>query len=97
MATAGRLSASVVTHHIAAVSVGLRQGRALLDLSYEEDATADVDMNIVMNDAGEFIEVQGASEGAAFNRDQLDAMLALAAAGIGTLIDRQRQSRKHPQ
>ena len=97
LATAGRLSASVVTHHIAAVSVGLRQGRALLDLSYEEDAAADVDMNIVMNDAGEFIEVQGASEGAAFNRDQLDAMLALAAAGIGTLIDRQRQSRKHPQ
>ena len=97
LVTAGRLGASAIIHTVAAVSVGVHHGRALLDLSYEEDATADVDMNVVMNDTGDFIEVQGTGEGATFSRDQLNTMLTLAGTGIDTLIDIQRQAREqHP-
>ena len=97
LVAAGRLGASAITHPVAAVSVGVHQGRVLLDLCYEEDTAADVDMNVVMNDTGDFIEIQGTGEGATFNRDQLNAMLAHAGAGIDILIDLQRQARKqHP-
>ena len=97
LVAAGRLGVSAIIHPVAAVSVGVHQGRVLLDLCYEEDTAADVDMNVVMNDTGDFIEIQGTGEGATFNRDQLNAMLAHAGAGIDTLIDLQRQARKqHP-
>jgi ribonuclease PH len=77
---------------IAAVSVGIYQGTPVLDLDYREDSEAETDMNVVMNEAGAFIEVQGTAEGHAFRRDELDAMLALATAGSAQLIEFQRQS-----
>ena len=78
--------------HVAAVSVGIYQGTPVLDLDYREDSEAETDMNVVMNDAGSFIEVQGTAEGHAFRRDELDAMLELAAAGSAQLIELQRHS-----
>ena len=75
---------------VAAVSVGICGGRPVLDLDYVEDAEAETDMNVVMNDAGAFIELQGTAEGHAFRRDELDALLALAAGGIRQLIELQR-------
>ena len=77
---------------IASVSVGVYQGTPVLDLDYAEDSNAETDMNVVMNDGGAFIEVQGTAEGHAFRRDELDAMLALAEAGIGELIEKQREA-----
>ena len=74
---------------IAAVSVGVYNGQAVLDLDYAEDSSAETDMNVVMNEAGGFIEVQGTAEGHAFRRDELDAMLNLAAAGIGEITQAQ--------
>jgi ribonuclease PH len=79
-----------LTDHCAAVSVGIVEGECRLDLPYIEDAGAEVDMNIVMNGAGGFIEVQGTAEGAAFAREQLDTLLDLASGGIGELIELQR-------
>ena len=75
---------------VAAVSVGLVDGAARLDLCYEEDAGAEVDCNIVMTGEGQLVEVQGTAEGAPFGRDQLDAMLDLAAKGIAELTEIQR-------
>jgi len=72
--------------HVAAVSVGVYRGAVVLDLDYPEDSEAETDMNIVMNDAGRFIEVQGTAEGHAFSDDELNAMLALARKGIGEII-----------
>lgn len=80
----------VLRDSVAAVSVGLVGGEPRLDLSYEEDAGADVDFNVVMTGAGELVEVQGTAEGAPFGRGELDAMLDLAAAGIGALTEIQR-------
>ncbi len=77
---------------VAAVSVGIYQGTPVLDLDYREDSEAETDMNVVMNEAGAFIEVQGTAEGHAFRRDELDAMLALATTGSAQLIELQRQS-----
>ncbi|HHI81981.1 MAG TPA: ribonuclease PH [Rhizobiales bacterium] len=74
---------------LASVSVGIYEGVPVLDLDYAEDSNAETDMNVVMNDAGAFIEVQGTAEGHAFRRDELDAMLALAEKGIGELIEKQ--------
>ncbi len=74
---------------LASVSVGIYEGAPVLDLDYAEDSNAETDMNVVMNDAGAFIEVQGTAEGHAFRRDELDAMLALAEKGIGELIEKQ--------
>jgi len=76
---------------VSAISVGIVNGELLLDLCYEEDSRADVDMNIVMTDAGEFVEVQGTGEESAFSRKQLDAMLALAELGCRKLIDVQKE------
>jgi ribonuclease PH len=72
--------------YIAAVSVGIVDGEPMLDLSYEEDYRADVDMNVVMNSKGEFIEVQGTAERLPFNRDDFNRLLELASAGIEDLI-----------
>ncbi len=75
---------------VAATSVGIVDGHPLLDLCYDEDSHAEVDFNIVMNDAGEFIEVQGTAEGRAFSKDTMDSLLALAAKGIRELLQVQR-------
>jgi len=74
---------------IAAVSVGIYNGEAVLDLDYAEDSVAETDMNVVMNDAGGFIEIQGTAEGHAFREDELARMLALAKSGIASLIETQ--------
>ncbi len=79
---------------LASISVGIYQGTPVLDLDYAEDSNAETDMNVVMNDAGAFIEVQGTAEGHAFRRDELDAMLALAEKGIGELITKQSEALK---
>jgi len=75
---------------VAAVSVGVWRGMPVLDLDYAEDSDCDTDMNVVMNDGGGFIELQGTAEGHAFRRDELDALLALAERGIGQLLEAQR-------
>ena len=74
---------------VAAVSVGLVDGEALLDLSYEEDCRAQVDFNVVMTDAGELVEVQGAAEGAPFSRQTMDSLVTLAEKGIAVLLHKQ--------
>ncbi len=74
---------------IAGVSVGIYRGEPVLDLDYAEDADAETDMNIVMNNAGAYVEIQGTAEGHAFHQDELDVMLKLAAKGISELIELQ--------
>ncbi len=88
----GKLLASPIRDHVAAISVGLVQGQALLDLEYTEDSACDTDMNVVMTGSGHFVEVQGTAEGKAFSRQDMDALLALAEKGIGELIALQKQS-----
>jgi ribonuclease PH len=82
----GAVAENPITGSVAAVSAGIVRGEPCVDLSYEEDSKAEVDMNFVMNDRGEFIEVQGTAEGRAFSRDALDRMADLAWAGIRRLI-----------
>jgi ribonuclease PH len=77
---------------VASVSVGIFQGEPIVDLDYAEDSGAETDMNVVMNDGGAFIEVQGTAEGHAFRREELDAMLALADGGIRQLLEKQREA-----
>ncbi len=77
---------------IAAVSVGVYRGVPVLDLDYAEDSDCDTDMNVVMNDGGGFIEVQGTAEGHAFRRTEMDAMLQLAEAGVAQLVALQREA-----
>ena len=86
MMTEGKLSQNPLLHGVAAVSVGMVQKRALLDLCYAEDAAAEVDLNLVMNAAGEFIELQGSGEEATFSEAQLGELLALGKAGIRELL-----------
>ena len=81
----GALAVSPVVHRVAAVSVGVVDGVPVLDLDYPEDVRAGVDMNVVMVDAGKFVEVQGTGEHATFDRRELDALLALASTGIVAL------------
>lgn len=88
----GLIKREVVHGAIAAVSVGIWQGQPVLDLDYAEDSACDTDMNVVMNDGGGFIEVQGTAEGHAFRRDELDALLGLAAQGVDTLCALQREA-----
>jgi ribonuclease PH len=76
---------------VAAVSVGLVDGVACLDLDYVEDSSAQVDMNLVVTESGGLVEVQGTAEGHPFRRDQLDELLDLGMNGISTLVDVQRQ------
>src|SRR6187455_2335893 len=75
---------------VAAISVGIVDGEVLLDLAYEDDSRAEVDMNIVKTGDGRFIEVQGTAEGQPFNREALDTLLGLADEGIRKLVDKQR-------
>ena len=88
----GLLQEDPVHGAVAAVSVGIVAGTPVLDLDYSEDSGAETDMNVVMNDAGAFIEVQGTAEGHAFHRQELDALLKLAEGGIAALIDKQREA-----
>ena len=81
-----------VLHHVAAVSVGLLGGEAYLDLDYDEDSAADVDLNVVMTSGMEFVEIQGTAEERPFSRAQLDRMLELAEGGITQRIEAQRQA-----
>jgi len=87
-----KLKTNPVHGQIAAVSVGVYDGVAVLDLDYAEDSQAETDMNVVMNEAGRFIEVQGTAEGHAFTREEFDAMLALASGGINTIIEAQNEA-----
>jgi ribonuclease PH len=86
----GVLSTSPIRDHVAAVSVGIVRGVPLLDLEYTEDSSCDTDMNVVMTGSGHFVEVQGTAEGAAFGRDEMNALLDLASAGIAELVQAQR-------
>jgi ribonuclease PH len=86
------LSSSPIRDHVAAVSVGMSGGAPLLDLDYAEDSGCDCDMNVVMTGAGRFVEVQGTAEGEAFSRNELDALLGLAQAGISQLIQHQKRA-----
>ncbi len=88
----GRIPQDPTRHTVAAVSVGIYEGTLVLDLDYAEDSAAHTDMNLVMNESGDFIEVQGTAEGAAFRRAELDALLDLAEGGIRQIIALQRAS-----
>jgi ribonuclease PH len=76
---------------IGSVSVGIYNGTPVLDLDYAEDSNAETDMNVVMNDGGQFIEVQGTAEGHAFRREELDELLNLAVAGIEEVHAKQKE------
>jgi ribonuclease PH len=86
------IAASPLHGQVAAISVGIFAGVPVLDLDYAEDSNAETDMNVVMNNGGGFIEIQGTAEGHAFRRHELDALLNLAASGIGRLFALQAQS-----
>ncbi len=88
----GALAGNPLRDHVAAVSVGLYQGVAVLDLDYPEDSECDTDMNVVMTGSGHFVEIQGTAEGAAFTRSEMNALLELASTGIAELVQRQKQA-----
>ena len=92
----GRIARHPLVDQVAAISVGIVDAVAMLDLPYEEDSRADTDMNVVMTGAGRFVEVQGTAEKLAFSRDELDELLALAAQGIEELLDAQRRALETP-
>ena len=87
----GELERSPILHQVAAVSVGLLEGEAFLDLNYVEDVAADIDFNVVMSDRPALIEIQGTAEAGSFSRTQLNQILDLAEAGIEELFEAQRQ------
>ena len=87
----GKVKVNPLFGQVAAVSVGLVDGRLLLDLDYREDSSAEIDMNVVMNAKGEFVEVQGTGEQVPFSRARLNDMLDMAEEGIGQLLVLQRQ------
>ena len=87
-----RVTRSPLIGELAAVSVGIVKGTALLDLNYEEDSNAETDMNVVCTGGGEFIELQGTAERAPFSRDDMNNLLALAESGIKELLQAQRQA-----
>ena len=88
----GLLTQSPITQAVAAISVGMLQDQALLDLEYTEDSACDTDMNVVMTTAGHFVEVQGTAEGAPFTREQMGQLLALAEKGIRELLALQQKA-----
>lgn len=88
----GKLKKDPIFGQVAAISVGIYESQPVLDLDYPEDSNAETDMNVVMNEAGGFIEVQGTAEGHAFRRDEMDAMLALAEKGIKELTAAQTEA-----
>jgi ribonuclease PH len=87
----GRLKAQPLTEGCAAISVGIVDALALLDLDYSEDSRAEVDMNVVMTSSGRFVEVQGTAEGMPFSRSELDDLLGLAEHGIAQILDAQAE------
>ncbi len=87
----GLIDCIPVTDHLAAVSVGIVEGKALLDLCYVEDSSAEVDMNLVMTGTGAIVEVQGTAEGKPFSKADLSRLLALAEKGVKTLIRKQKE------
>ncbi|HAO25732.1 MULTISPECIES: ribonuclease PH [unclassified Methylophaga] len=87
-----KIKKSPLHGQVASVSVGIHNGTAVLDLDYAEDSNAETDMNVVMNDAGAYIELQGTAEGHAFRTDELQSMLALATTGIEQLMTKQREA-----
>ncbi len=90
----GKISSIPMSASIAAISVGIVNGQPVLDLNYEEDAAASVDMNVVMTGSGRFVEVQGTAEENSYTRAELDAMLKLASGGIKKLLIAQRAALK---
>ena len=90
LTAAGLVADDPIRDHVAAISVGMFEGGAVLDLDYAEDSSCDTDMNIVMTGAGNFVEVQGTAEGAAFSRADMDALFDLAGTGIAELVRAQR-------
>jgi ribonuclease PH len=90
----GKLKKNPLHGHVAAISVGIYRGTPVLDLDYDEDSQAETDMNVVMNDAGHFIEVQGTAEGHAFTDNEFAAMIGLARAGIKDIIVAQDEAIK---
>lgn len=88
----GKLKKNPLHGQVAAVSVGIYRGAPVLDLDYAEDSEAETDMNIVMNEAGRFIEVQGTAEGHAFTDDEFSAMLSLARTGIASILTAQSEA-----
>lgn len=92
LAELGKIRKDPIVRQVAAVSVGICEGRAILDLDYSEDSTAEVDLNLVASDQGEIVEVQGTAEGRPFSRAQLDAMLEVGLAGIERLVEIQRKA-----
>jgi ribonuclease PH len=90
----GKLAASPIAGHVAAVSVGIVEGTELLDLEYVEDVACDTDMNVVMTGAGHYVEVQGTAEGVAFTRKEMDELLRLADKGIAELVALQEKALK---
>lgn len=89
MVDRGALKKHPLFGRVAAISVGIYRGEAVLDLDYDEDSEAETDMNVVMNDAGRYIEIQGTAEGHAFAENELSSMLALARAGIEHVVEQQ--------
>src|SRR5204862_6280056 len=87
-----RITRSPIVAEVAAVSVGIVDGVPLLDLKYDEDSRAEVDMNVVCTGDGRFIEVQGTEEGSTFTSEQMDNLLELAKQGIAELLQLQRQA-----
>ncbi len=92
MVASGEIARDPIQDHVAAVSTGIVGGTALLDLCYEEDSRADVDMNVVMTGAGRFVEVQGTAEGSPFSAAELSRLVELASTGIRRLIELQRKT-----
>jgi ribonuclease PH len=92
LVASGAIAAVPVRHFVAAVSVGVYRGMPLLDLDYVEDSGCDTDMNVVMTEAGQFIEVQGTAEGCAFDRATMDSLLDLAQGGIAELVRLQQRA-----
>jgi len=88
----GLIETIPVRHFVAAISVGVFEGTPVLDLDYIEDSGCDTDMNVIMTDAGSFVEVQGTAEGAAFDRATMNRLLDLAETGIGDLVKLQKQA-----
>ena len=87
-----KIAKSPIISEVAAISVGVVEGVPLLDLKYDEDSRAEVDMNVICTGDGRFIEVQGTAEGSPFTREQMDDLLKLAAKGIAELLVKQRQA-----
>ncbi len=88
----GKIQRNIITNEVAAISVGIVENTALLDLKYDEDSRAEVDMNVVCTGDGRFIEVQGTAEREPFSRDQMDSLLVLATKGLESLVALQRNT-----